>query len=326
MVNAEFPTRLPSVSVVMPCYNASRYIAAAIRSVLDQEYPGPLDILVVDDGSTDDSVRIASGFKHVTVLRQTNMGPAAARNLALGHSHAEFIAFLDADDLWIPGSLRPRVECLVQNPDVAVVFGDFTRWTPAAAATDSDTESPDRLPESVSDAVASGWLFPEILLDPIVHIITIVARREVFASVGDFDRNLRTGEDYEFWIRVARRFRFRKLDRFIARYRVHPGGTTRVPRVQNNEYIVTSRAVAAFGLTGQRGVPLDMRLLHRRMHQICFNHAYLHYWHGDPRVAATGFCLAIRHGPRQPKAWIYALLSVCKACLLWSPATTKSTK
>jgi glycosyltransferase involved in cell wall biosynthesis len=313
MTSAESSKLLPAVSVIMPCYNAGRFLASAIQSVLDQDYPGSLEVVVVDDGSTDDSALVASRFEGVVVLRQSNEGPGAARNLGLAHAQGELIAFLDADDVWMPGCLLPRVQCLMQNPDVALVFGDFTRWAPSSPELGADSEYPDRLPACVADAVTSGWLFPEILLDPIVHIITVIARREVFNAIGAFDTLLRTGEDYDLWIRASRRFRFQKIDRFVARYRQHSEGTTKIPRAENNEYKVAIRAMEAFGLLGQRGIPLNRELMKARLHKMCFDHAYLHFWHGDAGIASIGFRRAIQHNRRRVKAWVYMLLATCKS-------------
>jgi glycosyltransferase involved in cell wall biosynthesis len=302
---------LPSVTVIMPCFNAARFLEASVRSVVEQDYPGPLELIVVDDGSSDDSVAVASRFDKVQVLRQANQGPAAARNHALDHAKGDYIAFLDADDLWLPGSLRARVACLEDDPTVDVVFAQFTRWTPDANGTDRET--PDHLPTSVEHAVASGWLYPEILLDPIVHIITIVARRKVFSQIGRFDPTLRLGEDYEFWVRASLRFRFRRLDLVAARYRMHAASTTRTPRSVNHEYRVVMTSLSRYGHRGQRTRMLDPDLLARRLHDLCFKHGYQHYWHGSPSVAARSFWQAMRHRPTRWRTWAYLFASALRA-------------
>lgn len=299
----------------MPCHNAAPFIAEAIRSVLDQDYAGELEILVVDDGSTDDSVRLASSFSSVRVLTQANQGPAAARNLALQHARGTVIAFLDADDQWLPGSLKSRVDCLLANPEVGVVFANFSHWTPNTQDLSLSTEVADCLPASVAEAANSGWLFPEILLDPIVCIITALVRREVFDAVGTFDPQLRVGEDYDLWIRIAQRFRFHRMDQVVARYRHHAACTTRVPRTDNTVLDLIERSIREFGLVGPRGTVIDRHLLGKRLHRMCFDHAYGHFWRGDARVAAEGFRLSLRHDPFRAKAWIYALLAAGKASL-----------
>jgi glycosyltransferase involved in cell wall biosynthesis len=299
----------------MPCFNAAHYIGDSIGTALAQDYDGPLEVIVVDDGSSDESVRIASSFDRVRVLKQPNQGPGAARNLALREARGELIAFLDADDHWLPGSLRSRVAALQLDPEAGAVFAGFTRWTPSADPQHPDDEHVDRLPAAVVEAAASGWLYPAILLDPIVHIITLVVRRTVLNEVGTFDPALRTGEDYDLILRIAQHFRFVQVDCIAARYRLHPASTTRVPRAINNEYEVARRALARYGNRSPHAAAIDHGLLARRMHRMCFNHAYGHFWAGDAAVARHHFWRALRHHPLGLQAWVYALLSTAKAAL-----------
>ena len=104
-----------SISVVIPLHEGERFIAAAIASVLAQE-EAPREVIVVDDGSTDGGAEIAAAIAGVTVLRQENLGPGAARNRGIAHSRGELIAFLDQDDLWRPAALRRHREAFEAKP------------------------------------------------------------------------------------------------------------------------------------------------------------------------------------------------------------------
>jgi glycosyltransferase involved in cell wall biosynthesis len=294
------------VSVVIPCFNAAPFIADALRSVFDQQVGG-IEVIVVDDGSVDESVAIAESFPAVRVLRQANRGPAAARNLGVAHASGPLVAFLDADDVWLPGKLAGQLALLESEPQAAVVYGDFYFWRPQQGAEKLFTHPPD-----IDDAVRSGWLYPEILLDSLICIITAVVRRDVFRQLGGFDEQLRTGEDYEFWIRAALRQRCLKVDQPVARYRLHEGGTTRVPRPTSNEYQVVERAWRAHGLSGPRGAALPAARLADRLYWLAFDHAYLHFWHGEARVARQHFARALRHVPMRPKAWAYWALALAR--------------
>ena len=300
------------VSVVVPCFNAARYLEQAIRSVLEQQGP-TLEVIVVDDGSSDDSVAVAErqGPK-VRVLKQANRGPAAARNRGVREAQGRFIAFLDADDLWLPGTLQRRLQCFDEAPDLGLVYGGFDLWHPERHGAPAWQAESRRHVDLAAQAERSGWIYPEILLDSLICIITVVVRREVFDAVGGFDEQLRTGEDYDFWVRVAQRYRCRRLDETVAWYRLHEGGTTRVPRPECNEYGVVLRALERFGTSGQRGVPLPRRLLDQRLYRLCFDHGYLHYWHGQSAVAQRQFAQALRHSAAHPKAWAYWLLAGAK--------------
>ena len=309
----------PSVSVIMPCYNAAATIADAIGSILAQRYEGELEILVVDDGSSDDSVHVAGAFRLVKVLRQTNQGPAAARNLALAQARGDVLAFLDADDLWTADSLRCRVDLLRTDPTLGVAFGNFSRWTPRVdelgAETGGAQEQPDQLPDWAVQAAGRGWVYPDILLDPIVHIIATVVRRSVVQAIGNFDINLRTGEDYDFFIRAARHCRFGRVNQVVARYRQHTASITRVPQPASNEYLVVTRAMQRYGTQGPGGRSLEAPRLARRLQRLCFDHALQHLHAGDPRIAASGFRAAIRHDPLRAKAWLFAAVASVKARL-----------
>jgi glycosyltransferase involved in cell wall biosynthesis len=112
----------PLVSVIVPVYNSGRFVGATLESIFAQDYE-PTEVIVVDDGSADDSAEVARSFDGVRVLRQPNQGPAAARNAGLKVAQGEFISFVDSDDLLLPTKLSSQVGYLLAHPDVGVVLG-----------------------------------------------------------------------------------------------------------------------------------------------------------------------------------------------------------
>src|SRR5829696_1766997 len=112
------------VSVVIPCYNQAHYLGEAIESVLAQSYPY-IEIVVIDDGSTDNTSKVAGSYSGVCCIRQDNQGLSAARNTGLRHSEGEYVVFLDADDRLLPEALQAGIECLQTNPECAVTFGHY---------------------------------------------------------------------------------------------------------------------------------------------------------------------------------------------------------
>ena len=134
----------PLVSVIMPAYNARPYIEQAIRSVLDQDY-AQIELIVVDDGSNDGTPELAEQFgNRVKVLRQKNAGPAAARNRGFAASQGEFIAFLDADDVWLAGKASMQVRYLQNHSETGLVYGDFKHWRPPGRRDILSAPLPDR--------------------------------------------------------------------------------------------------------------------------------------------------------------------------------------
>lgn len=197
-------TTLPLVSVIVPVYNGAAFLAAALDSIRAQAYPA-LDILVIDDGSTDASIRIAAeAGGDVRVLSQAHQGPAAARNLGLAEAQAEFIAFLDADDLWPSGKLAAQMAWLVADPSLAVVLGRVQAFG------------------------APGVPLPttEPVID--VHLGSGAFRREVFERVGVFDASLRFSEDHDWFLRAREQgINMVVMEAVTLLYRVHAGNMTR---------------------------------------------------------------------------------------------------
>ncbi len=303
----------PLVSVVMPAFNAREFIGAAIQSVLQQDYAN-LEVIVVDDGSTDGTSHLdCLQNERIKLLHQLNAGPAAARNTGLRHAKGELIAFLDADDLWLPHKLAVQVAYLHQHPEAGAVFGRFVRWEADQNGLFAAYQIPGgECDDPLMTCAPSGSIYTALLLDSVVHIITAMVRREVFERIGTFDEALPTGEDYEFWLRASRSFKIDQLARTLAVYRIHSASITKVPREENNEYLVLMRTVNEYGLSGADGLCVSMDTLRRRLFGISFGHAYLHFYTGSARVAQKMFAQALAHSFWHPKVWLYWVLASFK--------------
>jgi len=196
----------PSVSVVIPAYNAERFLAEAIDSVLGQGY-GSLEVIVVDDGSTDDTADVARHYDpQVRLLQQVNGGIGSARNSGVEAASGEHLAFLDADDLWTDGALEARLALLDTEPGLDGVFGlveTFYDNVPAEAY------------EVKAEAIAAGQVAGTLLI-----------RREAFMKTGMFT-NVRLGEFIEWYARaIDAGLRFETAPLVTLRRRVHGANTT----------------------------------------------------------------------------------------------------
>jgi glycosyltransferase involved in cell wall biosynthesis len=170
------------VSVVIPVYNRERYLADALESVLGQRFR-PLEIVVVDDGSTDGSAAVAARFPHVRVLSGEHRGVAAARNLGLDAARGAYIAFVDSDDVWLPHKLELQMRYLHDHPDVQCVLGVYED------VLEEGIERPSWLREAPDDGLAAT-------------LVSMLARSEVFDAVGHFDESYVTGEDTDWMARA----------------------------------------------------------------------------------------------------------------------------
>jgi glycosyltransferase involved in cell wall biosynthesis len=302
----------PLVSVIVPAYNASAYIEEALGSVLAQDYPS-LEVIVVDDGSQDGTPGLARRFgERVRVVEQNNAGPAAARNCAVKLARGDLLAFIDADDVWLPGKLKAQVDYLRAHPETGLVYGRYLRWT---ANPDGTFGAPPTLPEASTCNIAlrpSGWVYPELLLGSLVWIVSVLMPKSLWESLGGMDESLRCGEDYDFFLRASRVCRFSELDRVVAYYRIHPESTTHVVRDEDYEYVVMQRALDAWGDTGPDGRKAPPKLLRDRLYRLFFVHGYRHFYRGKPKIAAASFQQALSRGRISWRATIYWVLSLIR--------------
>jgi glycosyltransferase involved in cell wall biosynthesis len=208
-----------SVSVVIPTYNYGRFIDGAIRSVLEQTRP-PDEIVVVDDGSTDDTARVVEGFGDaVKYVRQNNAGVCAARNRGVAESHGDLIAFLDADDLWEPACLEMLLAKFTGDERIGLVHCGMREFDDASGQTIRIVL------EGGEDRLAENLLLWEgpVIAGPCSVIVT----RTAFDDVDGFDTQMKVGEDWDFYYRIARKFQVRFVPQLLVHYRSHANAAHR---------------------------------------------------------------------------------------------------
>lgn len=203
--------RGPLVSVVIPARDAVAFIASAVASALAQTYR-PLEVVVVDDGSSDDTARVADSFgAPVRCLRQPALGVSTARNRGVADAGGSFVAFLDADDEWDPRKLEVQVPRLLARSDAVASFC-------AADRVDERSGAVTRVaPRGGSDMVEALVLGSTLVGPPSVAVV----RRDAFGRVGGFDPSIAQGEDWDLWLRLAELGPFDLLEEPLVRYRIH---------------------------------------------------------------------------------------------------------
>ncbi|MFU8830727.1 MAG: glycosyltransferase family 2 protein [Wenzhouxiangella sp.] len=210
--------RSPVVSVITPVFNGATWLGEALDSALAQTFPS-IEIIVVNDGSTDDSLAIArsraDNCEKIRIIDQPNAGLPAARNRALKLARGAYLALLDADDAWFPNHLLLAMKAFEDDPDLGLVHSNIQRVDADGAVVDI----PPRCWHEDMDAFEALALRHEHVSCP-----TAVFSRTALDTVGGFDPRF-TGlgcEDRDLWLRIAERFRIRYLDQVTARYRLHP--------------------------------------------------------------------------------------------------------
>jgi Glycosyl transferase family 2 len=202
------------VAVIVPCYNAKRYLQRALDSVFAQTYQD-FCVYVVDDGSTDGTSQVLETFTHRCVsMARPHAGQAAARNHGILASSAPFIAFLDADDEWLPKKLESQIALLKKDPSLGLVCS-LCRLSEVGNA---------RLTIlSADDVPSSGRLFQQLVRSCFVFTPTVIVRRRCLEEVGLFNESLAVSEDFNLWLRIAARWKIAFMPEALAINHKRPG-------------------------------------------------------------------------------------------------------
>ncbi len=214
----------PTVSVVIPAYNCGQLVREAVESVLAQTY-GDYEILIVDDGSTDDTWEIiqalAKDAPEIRPIQVDHGGLAAARNRAIAEMRGEWIALLDADDIWLGEKLQRCMDYLADHPDLSIVY---TPMDPVRM--DGSRMS------GHSKPCHAGQLTEKLFHSIFVHDPAAVIHKRVIEACGPFDESLPVCVGHEFWLRVSTRFEFGLIDEPLALRRWHEKSLTRSNRAR----------------------------------------------------------------------------------------------
>lgn len=204
---------MAAVTAIIPCYNHGRYLAEAVESVLAQTYPD-VEIVVVNDGSTDDTAAVAASFgERILYMEHANRGLCASRNRAIEETDGQYVAFLDADDRWHPEKLARQVPLLEADEEVGLVHTDG--WTLTGEAVGPPIAG------GADQAALGGQLFERLLLGNPILAPSVVVRRRCLEGVGLFDEALGGCGDWDLWIRVCRRWKVAYVSEPLVYYRRH---------------------------------------------------------------------------------------------------------
>jgi glycosyltransferase involved in cell wall biosynthesis len=204
------------VSVILPVFNGERFIGRAVEQVLAQSYR-PLELIVVDDGSTDRTADVLRDVgNEVRVLKQVNQGAYAARNLGLANARGELIAFLDADDAWLPDSLDRRVALFEGRAQLGIAFGDATIVDAAGVQSQVTPTRFSIVPP------ARGRVFPQLIQENFIPTSSALVRRRCFEELGPF-RPVRLAADYHKWLQISLQYEVDYVPEAVSIYTVHDG-------------------------------------------------------------------------------------------------------
>lgn len=211
---------MPVISVIIPAYNAERYLEKSLESVLNQTYKD-FEIIIVNDGSTDATDRIARNFVAeypdvIQYFQQSNRGVGAARNTGIAHAKGQYLAFLDADDRWLPQKLQVQIDFMKRNPEYGFSYSDVF-------AMDDDNHCGKRM--MMLKHPRSGYIFYDLLKENFVSLPTSLIKKECLQVTGAFceEREIMSAEDHHFWLKTALFFKGGYINQPLAYYRLRPG-------------------------------------------------------------------------------------------------------
>jgi len=289
------------ISVIIPTYNSAAFVVSAVESVLRQELE-PAEIIVVDDGSTDDTAEALGPYRRsIRYLTQPNSGPAVARNRGVGAAQSDWIAFLDADDVWMPHKLRRQVECMKANPRAGLIHSAFLDW---------DNRTGETSRRTLLRHNFSGRCYPLFFFQNGVLPSTALVRKEYVTRIGGFDETIRKAgvEDYDFSFRIARHCELAYIEEPLVLYRRHEGNASaRMLHMREGELNVLKKIL--------RDDPELRKFLtneqyHERMHDLLSNVGYRYHDEGLSAEARNYFLQAGRHRPRDLYIWLLFLANL----------------
>ena len=273
-----------AIAAVIPVYNCEAFVADAVESALAQTV-APAEVIVVDDGSTDGTVAALSGVRsRIRLVSQQNRGLSCARNVGARAANAAWLAFLDADDTWLPDKLERQL-AEARDPRVALVYTD--RYNVGDRGT---------LPEVQGHALElyAGDVFVDLLVQGNnVTASSALVRADVFRKLGGFAEHLRAAEDWDLWVRIAESYLVAVCRSPLVRYRYHGAMMSRDPaRMCNARRQVVERALAS-----PRGRTLDRRTRRRVLASVALSNARTASVSGNASVALSAYRDAISATP-----------------------------
>lgn len=289
----------PLVSIVIPTYNCEPYIRQTLQSIVDQTCTD-WEVIIVDDGSHDATVRIASSIDpRIRVIEQANAGVCVARNRGYAEARGRFLCFMDHDDYWFAEKLDRQLGWMRRMPELGVVYSTCIRWH----ATDGVFPPPESLQTSCDDDVLdepfTGWVYHQFMQDSCALTSSALIRREALERCGLFDAELPYSEDWDLFLRISREFPFAQMRWPSTLYRQHQRQGSRVARPRDYRSELLLRAQRTWGLVGPDGRVINAAEFRRQIARYRMEFGRQHLACGDRRLGVSSLLDAWRRHPTQ---------------------------
>jgi hypothetical protein len=308
----------PLVSVVVPTFRGAQHVAETLCSVIAQTHP-VVEIIVVDDGSDDDTcAQVRAAAPQAVLRQQKNAGVCAARNHGLSLARGEFVIFLDQDDIWHPLHLARQVAWLQQHPEDGVAVCPYQHWYPGPQGHASPASLWPADPGPGTVPAFSGWVYHQFLRDCWALTSGTLIRRALLQQAGAFDEQRPFAEDWELWLRLSRQTRFALLAWPPVLYRQHPVQGSRTVRQRDYRTELLLDHATRHGLASRDGRRLEPREFDAIVARYQGGFGYHQLQHGDRRTGVRALWAAWRRQPTHIKALAMAVAGL----LGWRPRKT----
>jgi glycosyltransferase involved in cell wall biosynthesis len=299
----------PTISVLMPAYNAGRYVAAAVESILTQTYTD-FEFLIIDDGSTDRTPRVLKRYAardpRIRLVSRPNRGLVPTLNEGLALARGEFIARMDADDIALPHRFERQIAYMREHPDIICVGSAVMTMDQAGRDLIESGYPPDH--ETIQELSLRGR--------PNLWHPTAMMRREAVMAIGGYREEMKAGEDHDLWLRLGERGRLANLDEVLLRYRIHPGSKGQSENELSNHYskMASDEACDRRGIARryQPSAPYCEWNDRGSKHQTAVKYGWWGFMRGDRPMALHYAIQAIRWMPLQSGGWRLLACTILK--------------
>lgn len=290
---------MPRVSVVIPAYNSEKHLAETLRSALGSSV-GDLEVVVVDDGSTDRTAELAAGFgPRVRVMSQANAGMSVSRNRGINSCDSEFVALLDSDDVWHPLKVEMQMQALGSRPEHGFAFTNFSVWDGA-----SQVGFCGEARTGAVDGEFDGWVYHRLIVTNWALPSSVLLRTSAWRELGPFLCDDHQTDDWEYMVRASRQFKSVRLSEPMVLYRQHPLSLSKRLPPTNTGEILREGLISRYGLASPDGQLVDSEALDHDRYLGWSNFADAHCARGNFSVGINAFGNLIRHGPRRRQTFV----------------------
>jgi len=303
---------MAKISIIIPTYNSAQYICEAIESVLNQTYKD-FEIIVVDDGSTDNTKEVIKPYLNkMKYIYQQNSGPSAARNRGIQEAKGEYIAFLDADDIWLPQKLELQIKFMEKEKEVGLIFSDMVLFNEKEIIKNSFLKEKlffNKLSIkslSSTEKVIYDNVFNALLQENFIPTNTVIVKKECFNKVGFFDETLFSVEDRDMWLRIGLFYDIGFINFPLVLTRFHETNIS-----GNQELALKSRLKVMKKFLNYSNLPIkSKKIIKQTINKIYFDLGYLYFTYEKFPLSRIYFRKFLKENPFIFKPWIYILLSV----------------